>query len=1304
MKQYFYYLDVCIKEINNIKSTEYVQNILKDYTTTISLASAIGYLYGKHAIATFLSPFVDTKWKNPESGYLLFVEGATLLYGSSYYTKLDASFLEHLKSSLLNVLLAVVNGTSEEQLKHDVDEIVSMEVMFAKYYTPSAAESRTFEPQYNVFTISELTEQYSFFDWQTFLDNVVYYGNEKVKQMVRNPDFRVVIVNTNYILNADRQYRPIIGKPRFYRTPKKPDFKRKAEASSEEEDHCLYSSIKNLEYANGRMFIDAKYPDEESRNALKIKLAKLFNNIINTFGGMISQLSWMDANSKLGAYNKIDNLVRNLAYPDFIMNNTELTDYYAALDIDDNDGLRECAEKLLKFRMSKSINSLAEGKVERDNFNGPPGLVNAWYQPELNSITFPAAILDQPFYDPDWPASLNYGGIGVVAGHELTHGFDDQGVQWNGKGVLYKWLSDSSHENFTTMASCVINEYGKFCPPTMNVCLDGVQTQGENIADNGGINVAYRAYKNYYSIFGQDPALPGKLSYLTHDQLFFMGFAQVWCDYNEYGSQSLVLVDPHSPAYYRVFGTIKNFPAFKNAYNCPEGSTYAPNKHCNVWVSDTDADSNQRPNNVNVQAAKTIPPTDERFKAYSDAVALLRYSMNYSADPCEDFYSYACGQYDKSVSFTIIRNKNYRHIAEEMEKSKYQTVVSALKKTIQFYEACKTARIDYESAKKNGEAIKQIVDEFSSATGLRFSMFDTPAQSQKQILNAETLGKAVGILSTYGVDTLITPMVDTNWKSPSTFHLFIDQNTLYYDKSYYTVDAWNVTEGRYRGILTELFSDYTAMMNKSLSNNTLDTYMNKFIQIELTLASEYSSTDTERRQYERSYNDLIKDNFTFIDLDSYMSFNDLKKLNDEFYNVFNTEDIINYMFYRLLAEYSDFIPKRPQAQHTEFEAPKVYLGRMKKRPVPLPREQNTDVSLEIKEQCAYETLNLMQYANARFFANYRYPNETDLQNMIDGLNSTITNILTSFESMMRQTLSGDDESIIGGYNKIKGVYRNIAYPDFIFDNQKLDEYYSDLTFVDSDDYFAMRRKLLLFNYQLSFISLGTAVDRHDFLGPPATANAWYQPELNSITFPDGILMQPFFDLNWPKSLNYGGIGVVAGHELSHGFDDEGVQWNGQGELYNWMQEASKKKFAKTAKCIIDEYHEFCPLDNSTYTPNCLNGENTQGENIADNGGIHAAWISYKNIVDLQGEDPRLPDDVLQHLTHDQLFFISFAQVWCQKAPSDEAIYRAIMTDPHSPAKYRVIGTVQNFPAFRNAFNCPALPKSEKHCSVWVPES
>ncbi|KHN78428.1 Neprilysin-1 [Toxocara canis] len=246
--------------------------------------------------------------------------------------------------------------------------------------------------------------------------------------------------------------------------------------------------------------------------------------------------------------------------------------------------------------------------------------------------------------------------------------------------------------------------------------------------------------------------------------------------------------------------------------------------------------------------------------------------------------------------------------------------------------------------------------------------------------------------------------------------------------------------------------------------------------------------------------------------------------------------------------------------------------------------------------------------------------------------------------------------------------------------------------------------------QLDLACAASTVDAMQYANARVFIDAMYptpndRPELNSITLPAGILQKPYYDENWPTSINYGGLALVAAHELTHGFDDEGVQWNGMGALEHWMTNISSIGFYEMAACVVDEYNGFCPLAGTGKEPSCINGEQTQGENIADNGGIHAAWIGYQTHMALDGPDPQLPDPIFSQFTHDQLFFMSFAHVWCRMSPSDDALYRQIITDPHSPSTYRVFGTIQNFPAFRAAFNCPAgVPYSPlQHCSVWMPK-
>ncbi|KAJ1362431.1 hypothetical protein KIN20_021969 [Parelaphostrongylus tenuis] len=370
-------------------------------------------------------------------------------------------------------------------------------------------------------------------------------------------------------------------------------------------------------------------------------VAKMISSILIGFRTMLDQLNWMTPATKKGAYSKIDNLVRNIGYPDWITNDPQFIEYYKDIGIKVNsDDYLTIMRKIGTFNSVTSWNVLLDGPTKRQSFNGPPGTTNAWYQPQLNSITFPAGILHKPFYDPTWPTAVNFGALGVVAGHELTHGFDDEGVQWDGTGVLKGWMDETSKTFFGKMANCVVNEYDGFCPLNKTTygktaCLDGSHTQGENIADNGGIHAAYRAYRNFINLYGPDPQLPDEvMQEFTSDQLFFLSFARVWCEepVPDQSVQLQILVNPHSPSKYRVFGTIQNFAAFKDAFHCPS-SAYAPDKHCDVWVSDIDSSYGEPEvkNETNIKPKEQITTNDiNKFNAYNEEVPLYQHPKGMS--------------------------------------------------------------------------------------------------------------------------------------------------------------------------------------------------------------------------------------------------------------------------------------------------------------------------------------------------------------------------------------------------------------------------------------------------------------------------------------------------------------------------------------------------------------------------------------------------------------------------------------------------------------------------------------------------
>jgi endothelin-converting enzyme/putative endopeptidase len=266
--------------------------------------------------------------------------------------------------------------------------------------------------------------------------------------------------------------------------------------------------------------------------------------------------------------------------------------------------------------------------------------------------------------------------------------------------------------------------------------------------------------------------------------------------------------------------------------------------------------------------------------------------------------------------------------------------------------------------------------------------------------------------------------------------------------------------------------------------------------------------------------------------------------------------------------------------------------------------------------------------------------------------------------------------------KLKAISNRIGYTDKWRD-------YSALQIVRGDA-FGNSQRANQNDMQRRLDKIGKPLDKREWPYPPMTINATYDPTQNNVTFPAGILQPPFYDNKADDALNFGAIGAVIGHELTHGFDDEGSQFDADGNLRDWWSASDKKQFEERTSCIKDEYANFVAVDDVK-----LNGKLTLGENTADNGGLRIAYMALLNTF--AGKEP-VPID---GLTAEQRFFLGWANAWCGNRT--DAIERMLATvDPHSPNRYRVNGTVSNMPEFREAYHCAATAPmvSQKACRVW----
>jgi putative endopeptidase len=305
---------------------------------------------------------------------------------------------------------------------------------------------------------------------------------------------------------------------------------------------------------------------------------KLVAALEKSLGDDIKTLPWMGDDTKKQATEKLAEFRNKIGYP-------EKWRSYSGLKVDRND-LVGNVERSNVFERDFDLGHLGK-PVDEKEWGMTPPTVNAYYDPSMNDINFPAGILQPPFFDPHIDPAVNFGGIGVVIGHEMTHGFDDQGSKYDGKGNLREWQTADDRKKFTERTTCVADEYSGFqaAPahdnqPELN--LNGKLTLGENTADNGGLRIAYMALMD--TLASEGKTINDKIDGYTEAQRYFLGFAQVWCqNQTEQVTRQLTLTDPHSPGNWRVNGSVQNFDEFGKAFGCKQGTPMYPVKSCRVW-------------------------------------------------------------------------------------------------------------------------------------------------------------------------------------------------------------------------------------------------------------------------------------------------------------------------------------------------------------------------------------------------------------------------------------------------------------------------------------------------------------------------------------------------------------------------------------------------------------------------------------------------------------------------------------------------------------------------------------------------
>jgi putative endopeptidase len=327
---------------------------------------------------------------------------------------------------------------------------------------------------------------------------------------------------------------------------------------------CTQNVDNDLGEALGQVYVEKYFSPEAKQQALK-----MVKEIDVAMAADINSLSWMSAATKQQALVKLHGMANKIGYPDKWRD-------YSKLEIVRGDELGN-VERAREFEFNRELAKIGK-PVDRGEWDMTPPTVNAYYNPQMNDINFPAGVLQPPAFDPDSDAAPNYGDTGGTIGHELTHGFDDEGRQFDAQGNLRDWWTAEDGKEFVKRASCISDQYSTYTIID-DIKINGKLTLGEDVADLGGLILAYMAWKDDTKGQNLQP-----IDGLTPDQRFFVGYGQSWCGETRDETKRLrATVDPHSPEKYRTNGVVSNMPEFQEAFHCKAGAPMVNQNRCRVW-------------------------------------------------------------------------------------------------------------------------------------------------------------------------------------------------------------------------------------------------------------------------------------------------------------------------------------------------------------------------------------------------------------------------------------------------------------------------------------------------------------------------------------------------------------------------------------------------------------------------------------------------------------------------------------------------------------------------------------------------
>lgn len=514
--------------------------------------------------------------KNVTQNIAQLYQGGLGMPDRDYYVKDDARTVK-IREAYKQYLVTMFSlmGEDSTTAKKDATDIFNLETKLAKA-SMTRVEMRDPYKLYNKYAISAFSTQTPGMDWKTIMANLKVtnqdsfivatpnFFKEVAKELKATPievwkkylKFHTVSDMSPYLASQfDNAHFKFYGTTVRGQEEQKPRWKRVLSVVDNSVGELL-----------GKMYVDKTFKPEA-----KERMLALVNNLQETYAERIKRLDWMSEGTKQKALAKLNSFMKKIGYPDNWRN-------YDALKINSNDYVKNLMASAA-FDYNYMVSKLGK-PVDKTEWQMTPPTVNAYYNPAFNEIVFPAGILQYPFFDAAADDAVNYGGIGAVIGHEMTHGFDDQGRQYDAAGNLNDWWTPEDAKKFTEKANVVVDQFNKYTVLD-STHVNGELTLGENLADLGGLAIAYEAFKKTKQGQGNE-----KIDGFSPDQRFFLSWAQVWrANTRDEEMASRIVTDPHSPNLWRANGPLSNMPEFYEAFDVKPGDKMyrLENERAKVW-------------------------------------------------------------------------------------------------------------------------------------------------------------------------------------------------------------------------------------------------------------------------------------------------------------------------------------------------------------------------------------------------------------------------------------------------------------------------------------------------------------------------------------------------------------------------------------------------------------------------------------------------------------------------------------------------------------------------------------------------